>query len=226
MAVGFDAKMTAGDGDGGRCDNTDNGTSASSDGMTVGASATLLVAVICLQNGTADVTDLAMTWDGVSMTERASVTSSSGGTRDRAAIFTLVNPAVGNKTLAASWTTTSDAYMSCISFTGTDTITGVNAADNTTATNTADIVVPTDSSGATVACYCVNGDDPSVTQTEIFSEAPLDPGGAASYAIGGTTSNTHSFTSAGSIKALAGVHVIAPAAPGVSHLGSLLQMLR
>lgn len=130
------------------------------------------------------------------------------GSYAAAAVFYKINPVTGNQTLSASWTNSNDCYMSCASFTGTDVSTGINTTDNATASATHSINVTSDSTGATVAAFGCNGADPTVTQTEIFSTAPLNPGGGASYAIGGTT-NTHTFTEASSsFQALAGVHVL------------------
>jgi hypothetical protein len=211
MAVAFESKMTGGNGDSGRCQQTDNGTSCSTTGHTVGATATLLVATISFGNGSgqAEPTSLSATWNGVAMSAGPTVRSASGNDDAKVAMFTLVSPAAGANTLAISWTTTRDAYMSSVAFSGTDTTTGINTSDNNTATQATAITVTSDADGATVAVFAVNGSDPTVDQTEIFSTAPLDPGGAASYAIGGT-SNTHNFTSGGGTRqALAGVHVIA-----------------
>jgi len=220
MAVAFDAKMTGGDLDSGRCYGPVGTTSFSTTGMTVGVGATCLVVTIVFGNGSGVLpASIAATWDGVAMTLQANVTSSDAPANNRAAaaILVLVNPASGNKTLAGSWTGTLDAYVSCVSFTGTDTTTGVNATNNTTATQATAIVVPTTSDGATVACFGVDGSDPTVDQTEMFSTAPNDPGGGASYALGGATSNTHNFTGAGGDRqALAGVNVIAAGGGGAT----------
>lgn len=207
MAVGFDAKMTAGNQT--TLETASAASSISSTGMTIGGSATLLIAVLVLGTNATNPTGISMTWNSVSMTAGPSITAGPAA-RVTATVFYLVNPTTGNKTLAGAWTGAKDAYMSCASFTGTDTTTGVQAADNTTASGTTSIAVPTDSSGATVACFVCDGSTPTITQTTIFAYAALNPGGGASYALGGTTTNTHSFTGAGgSAQALAGVHIIA-----------------
>src|SRR6267142_3323532 len=102
------------------------------------------------------------------------------------AIFTLVSPASGAKTLAGSWTTSADCYMSAASFSGTDLVTGIKVSDNITATNTTTITVTSTTDGATVACFGVDGGAPTVNFTKIYSEAPLGPGGGASFTLGGT----------------------------------------
>ena len=212
MAVAFDASMTGGNSSDGLDQNVSAATSISSTGMTTGGSASLLVAVFEWQNSTADITGRSSTWNSVSSTEGPSILQTSGARRNRVSIFTLVSPASGNKTLAGAWTTASDCYMSCASFTGTDTTTGIQTADSTTASGTTTITVTSDANGATVAVFGVDGATPTVNFTKIFAEAPLNPGGGASYTLGGT-SNGHTFTGAGgTIQSLAGVHVIAAAA--------------
>jgi hypothetical protein len=74
------------------------------------------------------------------------------------------------------------------------------------------ITVTSDTSGATLAVFGVNGSTPTMNFSKVFDNAPLDPGGGSSYTIGGT-SNIHTFTGAGgTVQALAGVHIIAAAA--------------
>ena len=211
MSVGFDAKMTGGNGSGGTNQYTAvAATSISSTGMTVGVGATLLVAIAVI-NGP-NTGSMAATWNSVAMAI-AAVIQVTGMT---IAIFTLVNPASGNKTLASSWTGSFNGYLSSISFTGTDTVTGYKSADSVTGSGASQanesLVVNTGSTGATVAAL---GDNSGVitvsTQTSIFANTQSAPNGAASYGLGGSGTNTHTFTFASSpIVAWAGIHVIAP----------------
>lgn len=207
MAVTFDAKMTSGNSADGLNQQASAAVSISSTGMTVGT-ATLLVGVIVLQGNPSGI---AMTWNSVAMTQQIAHTVAATAT---VAIFTLINPTSGNKTLAASWSGAVDCYMSCASFAGTDTVTGVNASDNITADDATTITVTSSSDGATVAVFGVDGAAPTVNFTKIFSTAPLNPGGGASYQLSGT-SNAHTFTGAGGThQSLAGVHIIAAAGGG------------
>ena len=133
------------------------------------------------------------------------------GSNSRVSIFTLVSPASGAQTLAISWTTTSDCYMGAVSFTGTDTTTGYDAANNATSTTTT-VTVTSTSDGATVAVWTTNGSTPTMNFTKIWDDAPFDPGGGSTYALGGS-SNGHTFTGAGgSNETGAGINVIAGAA--------------
>jgi hypothetical protein len=208
MAVGFDAKMTAGNSADGFSAEVQGGTALSTTGITVGASATCLVATLVFSGA---VTSLTVTWNGVGMTQEPTVTSGA----IIVYIFRLVSPASGAQALAAAWTTARDLYLGAVSFTGTDTTTGVQVADNTTATNVTAIAIPTGSTGATVAVFGVDGATPTIDQTTLWGVSNFGPGGGASYALGGTTTNTHNFTGAGgTVQALAGVHVIAAAGGG------------
>jgi hypothetical protein len=210
MAVGFDAKMTAGNSGSGTYHKVIAAQSLSTTGMTVGGSATLLVVVVVTGAGSghSPLTSLAATWNGVSLTNRADAISQVTAFA-QAVILTLVNPTPGNQTLALTWVNTNDVYVSAVSFTGTDTTTGINASDSTTTTQTETISVTSDANGATVAVGAADGDDPALNFIEIFSEAPDNPGGGASYQLGGT-SNGHNFNwGTGTRQALAGVHVIA-----------------
>lgn len=217
MAVALDALMTAGNAADGLSQEIATDVAIDSAGITVGASATLLVAVLATghSNGAAP-TGVSMTWNGVAMTAGPTVTSGTGNPFAWVEIFYLISPAAGAHTLHAQWTGSNDMYMSAVSFTGTNTSTGINASDSITATNTTTLTVTSDTSGATVAVFSVNGAAPTVNFTKIFSEAPFNPGGAASYTLGGT-SNGHTFTGGGgTVQALAGVHVIAAGAGGSS----------
>ena len=217
MAVGFDAKMTGGNGGGGTYQYSSVvNTAGSSTGMTVGVGATLLVAILDLGGNNTTPGALACTWNGVSMNLACSIyTTTSIGAG--AALFTLVNPASGNKTLAASWTESLGCQfnLSSLSFTGTDTVTGYNSADNVTGIATSgnqSIAVNTDANGATVAtinCYSSGLTVNSLTQ--IFAGSPTNDNGAASYGVGGSGTNTHTFNVTGATaEAWAGIHIIAP----------------
>lgn len=210
MAVAFDADMTGGNSADGENQIAAATATISSTGMTVGASATLLIGMLSWGAQRPGPTSPTMTWDGVSMTLQPSVTRDNGSNTVSVAIFTLANPAIGNKTLAAAWTNTLDVYMGAVSFTGAN---GVNASDNVTATDATSINVNTGVGDATVAIFLTNGSTPTMNQTTIWGESSLQPGGGGSYALGGSGSNSHTFTGAGgTIQALAGIHILSATA--------------
>lgn len=209
MAVALDALGTV--------FQLDNQTSGSGTPVTVGGSATLLVATVIWQ-AVALVTGRSVTWNGVAMNE-AVVSNNSVDANLTAGVYTLVSPASGAQTLALSWTNTADCYACATSFTGTDTTTGYNAANNASDTGTnISLTVTSTSDGATLCVFGCNGGDPVITGTptpnEIWSIAPLDPGGGAAYTLGGT-SNSTTFTEGSSTRrVLAGINIIAGASGG------------
>jgi hypothetical protein len=223
-SVAIDATMTGGNGPGGF--NQESGSKVvtlSSTGMTVGASASLLTAQLGLGDANSTPATPTCTWNGTSMNLAASIyqgTNGGAGTY----IFTLVNPTSGNKTLTAVWGTTTaiynnEAILSAASFLHTDTVTGYKAADTITGSNNGganpSFTVPTDSAGASLGVLTANvtGTLSVTTQTKIYASADIGINGAASYGIGGASSNTHTFgCSASSVQAWAGIHIIAAAA--------------
>ncbi len=227
MSVAKDAVMTGGNGGGGAYQYLSGGggtqvTAAAGSSITVGASATLLVATLDIGGNNTSPGTPACTWNGTAMNLACSIynsTSIGAG----AAIFTLVKPTSGNKALVGTWSGTNFANMSAISFTGTDTVTGYQAADNVTGNATVgnqSIAINTDANGATVCTInCVSSGLSVNSQTQIFSGSPTNDNAAASYAIGGSGSNTHTFdVTAGTEEAWAGIHIIAPAAAVISGL--------
>lgn len=210
-AVAKDASMTAGNSADGLNQQASSATTISSTGITVGAGATCLVGIIALEGVSTAPTGITMTWNSVSMTQHAIATH----TKVVTAFFVLVSPASGAKTLQASWTNSSDVYMSAISFTGTDTSTCVNATDDITATAGTSITITSTTNGATVGQFATDGATPTMNFTKIYAESPLLHGGGANFTLGGT-SNVHTFTGAGgTTPALSGVHVIAGAGPTI-----------
>lgn len=223
MAVAFDAKMTAGNSADGFNQRASVATSISSTGITVGASATCLVAMITFaEQAPAGPVGLAMTWDGVPMTAGPIASNTVGDRVGLSAIFWLDNPASGAKTLQATWSNSLDAYMSAVSFTGTATTNSVKAADNITATQTTTLTVTSSTDGATVVNFAVDGAAPTVNFTKIWADDPFSPGGGGNYTLGGT-SNAHTFTgSGGTLQCIAGVHVVAPSGAAVVDHGEYL----
>lgn len=212
MAVAVDATMLAGNSADGFNQQVSGATTISSTGITVGASASLLVGMVVLGVSAPAAASISMTWNAVSMTAGPTRTSS----QVTVAMFYLINPASGAKTLTANWTNSEDCYMSAVSFTGTDTATGITVADSTSNTQALSITITSDVNGATVAVWVCNGSAPAVNFTKIWSEAPLNPGGGGTYTLGGT-SNAHTFNAPnnGSQQAAAGIHVIAAPAPDI-----------
>lgn len=207
MAVGFDAKMAAGNSSDGLNQEAASNNTISSTGITVGAASSFL-GIVAHWQGSVSISALTGTWNGVSLI----VAKQQNNGNNVSAILYLVNPASGAKTLTLNWTTLADCYMSAVSLTGVDTTTPIVIADTVGGTTGTTVAVTSDANGATIAVWGTNGSTPTVNFTKIFAEAPLNPGAGASYALGGT-SNSHTFTGAGGVTpAWAGVHVQAGAA--------------
>lgn len=220
MAVSLNAVMAAGN-QGDTHSGDDVGSLTATAAITVAGGATLLVVTIGWHSTSETPTNRAVTWNGVAMTEAAFASHTADGVPyESVGIYTLVSPATGAQTIAATWTTitgTADVYMGAIAFSGTDTATGINAGDTATALTGSAINVAGSSDGATVATFLSNGAEPTTSKTKFWGYDALSPGGAGDYETGGTGTQTHTFSGAGGSKpAMAAIHVIAPAGGGTS----------
>ncbi len=181
--------------------------------LTIAAGSNIgLVATLVLQVGVSAVT---CTWNGVSMTSRVSAANATNDTEVH--IFVLRNPATGNHSLTASWTTASDAVLSGIAFNGvdqtSDTVSFPNATSATGNTATSTVTVTTQTNNAVVAVHGNGGASfASVDNTQLFLDntAPhfLSAGnykvtsGSASVTLTGTLGSAQQWVSGG-IDALA-----------------------
>ena len=97
--------------------------------LTVGASATALLASLCFDGRRhSQLNRHALGRDGtnVAMTQIGTTTYVAGV--GQIALFGLVNPVAGAKTLKATWTGTGTGYMASMSFIGTNTSTVATAS--------------------------------------------------------------------------------------------------
>lgn len=217
MAVTLNAVMTGGNDANNDTYQVSAATSFSASPMTVASGATLLVVAInWFATASGDrPTTRSVTWDGVAMNEAIFHDLIGALSRSSTGIYTLVNPAVGAKTLAGSWTNSMDVYVGAVSFAGTDTTTGYNSADNAYMELTTSINVTGSSDGATVATFITDGAEATTSQTKFLGDQALNPGGSGSYQLGTGGTITHSFTGAGGSQQTAtAIHVIAGAAGG------------
>lgn len=215
MAVSIDAQMTT-------AAAVSNSTAINGSGLTVGAGASLIT-VHAIWAGTGGlITSPAATWNSSSMTLRV-FASRFAASYQSAGIFTLASGetgfVTGNKTINVTWTGNADCYLAGASFSGTDTATGINLSDTTSAVGdaTASTIAVTCATGdASLAVYSANGADPTVGGSgadtgpiKIWGRADLNPCGAGAYALGGTT-DTYTFSEgSGNNKVIVGMHVIA-----------------
>lgn len=222
MAVTLNAVMDAGNN--GDTHAVSATTSLSTTGITVASgSDRVLVAVLNWgSNSTGTPGSRAATWNGVSMSEAAFVSGTSGSRTESVGIYVLVNPATGAQTLAASWTGSLDCYCSAICFDGADQTTGIDAGNTATASSGLTLNVTGTSDGATVASHIRDGSEPAgagTGNTLFWDFDSFNPGGGGGYRIGLAGTNTFDFNSGsntGAARATAGVHVIAAAGGGAA----------
>jgi hypothetical protein len=221
MAVSLNATMSAANSDSGRTQATGAATSFSFTGLTIAAGSNIVLLVtVGWQRTVANLqpTSRSVTWDGVAMTEAAYQTKFSLD-QESFAIYVLVNPATGSKTLAGSWTTTmDDCYISAIAFNGADQTTGIQSADTGQGTSTS-VATTGSADGATVGGIVRDGTTTaSVTGKTIFGNYDGGaPGWTGAYEIGGTGTQTYDFSGGsdnGDRSAIA-VHVIAASSSDV-----------
>jgi hypothetical protein len=232
MSVALDALMTAGNDPGtlGGAAGMNAYTPAaaqalSTNGMTVGPNATLLIVELAVTGANA-ASNPAMSWGGTSMGAPVAYrVFNNGTTHQMLAIFALANPAAGALALAATWTGSDGAYLGAVSFLGTDTTTPIVAADsvvgNDTLTGAHSVAINTAAGDATIVLLGnTGGGYPSIAnQTVIFDSQSLPFAGnaGASYALGGSGSNTHTF--GGGATAVntcwAGIHIAAASGSGL-----------
>jgi hypothetical protein len=175
-----------------------------------------LIAILCRNN--TGVSGTTLNWDSGGTPQAMTSLGTATNTSSHIEIFKLANPATGNKTLSASWTTGCAVCLIAIAFSGADqtnVVVGGDTATATGSTNSPSVTVTTGASDITVAATMNSGNTVNSTdsQNELFRDATFDTA-AASYSNVGGTSNAHSWTQAGGGNAWAamGVHVLAASA--------------
>lgn len=137
------------------------------------------------------------------------VNAGPSGTRNRAAIAYWLNPVKGSPTMTAAWSLSSDAYMSYIAFRYVDRAAPVITAHTVSGTSGTSVQIASAPDDATVAVWGTDGSIPTTNFNKLFATAPLLPGAAASWQLGGTL-NDHTFTGAGgSAPVWAAIHIAA-----------------
>lgn len=158
-----------------------------------------------------------LVWDNggtnQSMTLEQKVVNGANGRTS--AIYRLVNPTTGNKTLRATWTGNADVILGAIAFSVAASITSADTLTQTTLTASPSVgPITSATDDATVALLMSGQTINTNNQTLIFNTVGGGINGGATYALGGS-SNTHSWTLASVTNdAVIGVHVKAAAAAG------------
>jgi hypothetical protein len=144
-------------------------TSLSYTGLTIAAGANIaLVVTIDWDIGGAAPTGLSVTWDSGG-TNQSLTRIVNNGTSE---LWGLVNPTIGNKTLAMSWTTTARVFIAGMAFNGVDQTGGATTFPNTA--NSASATTLTISSAIyrkVMCCGTTTAVLGTISGTTIFSDS-------------------------------------------------------
>jgi hypothetical protein len=211
MAAAFDAKTAA-------WTNVSSAATLSITNLTVGSGANRAL-VVCLMFGSGASSlpaGLALVWDSIganqSLTQISGTLTLNGGTSAASAIYGLINPVSGNKTLTISWTGNNEAHACAIAFTGVDQTSvavafphGTNVNHTTSTASPTSVTVTSATGNMVVACHEQNvAVFSAVNQTSLA----IDSTGpnlavAANYASGAATVTlTGTFAGSGAWDAL------------------------
>lgn len=193
---------------------TSAGTSINYTGLTVGAGLSngALVFGICFDDNR--VTGISATWDngGTNQAMTSVVTkATASGLNGLVALFALVNPTAGNKTLHVAWTQSSQSSCAAASFTGVDQTGGTtsfahqNSATGNTNTPTVAVTSATNNMVFAVHSSAAAGTFSAVNNTQIFRDNALTntsngmnrAAGAASVSMTATDTASGQWASAG-----------------------------
>src|SRR6185437_14616436 len=195
-------------------------TSASLTTLTVGSSATALLAVV---NSNNNLSGLTLTWDNGGTNQAMTLVGSVNITSGWIWIFGLLNPTPGAKTLRASWTGSLTCILDALSFTGTATDTIANAFQNFSsaqpAAGTSLPITLTGASGNISFCSSANNSNTytspylsTTSSTDFYVDATHVAGtGAYAPSASSVTWTAHPSSSLSAI--LAGVDVSAGGSP-------------
>jgi hypothetical protein len=192
-------------------------TSVSLSNITVGGSATALLAVV---NGNNNLASLTVVWDAGGTNQTMTQIGTASITSGFVWIFGLLNPIAGAKTLTASWTGALTAILDAISFTGTATDTIANAFQNfnsaAPASSSSPPITLTGAVGNISFCTSANNSNSYSTpflnttgSTNIYHDA-THVAGTAAYAPSAASVPWVAHTSSALLAVLAGVDVAAP----------------
>jgi hypothetical protein len=162
MAVAFDAKTAA-------YTSVTAGTTISMTNLTVGAGANrgLILCLQCGSQGASFPAALSLVWDSVganqTLTQISGTLVANGVLTEVAALYGLVAPASGNKTLTISWTGNNEMHASAAAFTGVDQTSvavafphGTTVAHTTSTASPTSVTITSASGNMVVACHSQN----------------------------------------------------------------------
>lgn len=165
-----------------------------------------------------NVTSITATWDsGGTNQSMASIVTAASASTHRVALNGLVAPTAGAKTLATSWTTSSEAYLNATSWSGVNQTGGTTSfahSGNATGFGAPTIAVTSASGNATMAIAVADaGNYASTTQTDVVNQV-----GTAIQAVGtrgsGAATVTHTWAGDSQTWVVAGVDIVAAGGGG------------
>jgi hypothetical protein len=170
-----------------------SGTGGTDSGFTVGAGSNQLLVLLVSQGGSANAPSA--TWDGVSLTNVATITNGS----IRSDILVLKAPAQGNKALVISSSGFSFSNSIACSFNGVDQTTPTQNSNTSTSSS---ITVTTSSGNATVVALTASGSLSAVDNIQLYANSTNGTGAARQSSSSAST--TYTPTASGSF-AFAGI---------------------
>jgi hypothetical protein len=212
MAVTFDANATA--------DQTLNAvTSITTTNLTVGSGLQRALVVQVCWGATAGlpVTTPTATWDfGGSAQNCPLIGSQVSTTVLESALFGLVNPVSGAKTLKVAWTTSADVVINPLSYTLVDQTGGATTfphfTSNVNSASPSTVTITSATGNATVSCVSVAGNPAGPSQTQTFLDtSPANLSAAGERGAGGATV-THQWSTAGGQYVMVGCDILAASA--------------
>lgn len=215
MAVTFDANATA--------DQTLNAvTSITTTNLTVGSGSNRgLVLQACWGAVSGlPVTSRVATWDfGGSAQAMSEIVNQVSGVVLESALYGLVNPVAGAKTLKLAWTGTADVDINPVSWTSVDQTGGAtsfpNGTSNVNSASPSTITITSATNNATMSCVSVAGNPAGPSQTQTFLDtAPANLSAGGQRAAGAATV-THQWSTAGGSYVMVGCDILASGAGAV-----------
>lgn len=182
--------------DSGTRTNSAVGSSIQLTTLTVNSGATMLVAWLMISGAPGSVP--AAQWDSAGTPQNMTATTNVTNTI-RIYMFELANPTSGNKTLTVSWTTSRNARVFAIAYSGSATTLTNVTTNSGTSTSASSGAITVTSTGVTLAGVSASDTINSVdTQTSLGIVASSPGSSASRSVVTGAGSNTHDWTIASS----------------------------
>lgn len=212
MAVTFDAA--------GAADVAGNTvTSVSLTTLTVGSGTNrALVVQLCWDTTSVPPAGISVVWDsGGSNQSCTLITSQAAPSFSGCALYGLINPVSGNKTLKASWTSGQRVYMQAVSWTGVDQTGGATSFPHATGAQgtslTPAVTVTSATNNAVMAVFSGERTMSAVTNTQTFLDNSLANSltGSGSRAAGAASVGSQCTVSSSTAWAACGCDILAAA---------------